>query len=347
MRTIIALALASTAGIAFAKADDSGSAAAAPTTAGAAPAEGQAVNNEGDGDADNGTGESAPTSDKLVPLMDKDKVKAVKAALGGDRVFYDSEEGEGNSAFDKASKAIEEASGKTDSFYGLPLLTREGSESAHITDAKRICVATVGVRDKATSTNGLKAIVAFEAPAIDDFKTDESEAAVNWVAKLIEREATDVAFQGLRAAESLSDLETAVVGIPATVGDIVTTSRESSGLDTDAFDAVWMPFRIGVLRKKMPKVEAALPTKPDIIKSIRSASYAKANPKCTVLEEAGLFVKIAKAMIQAGPQMKDADGKPTPVDMSTVQDWIDNRESLNLGYSEPTVNASDLVGIEF
>lgn len=283
---------------------------------------------------------------KLVPLLDKEKLKSIRTALGGERTFYESKDG--RTAFELTNAAVEAAAGKTIDpesglpFYGLPLVVREGDDAAPITEATRICVATVGVRDKATSTNGFKAIVAFAAPSVADFLESSNEAAKAFIAKLIEREATDVAFSTLRNPDmTLSDLQAAVAGVPATVDDIVTTSRESGGLDTDAFDTLWRPFREGVLKEKAPKIAANLPGKPEVLKAIRSKSYALANAQTRAFEENDIFVKLAKMMIQLGKHFTDKDGKPTPVDVSAIQEYLDERDSLNLAYNVPNLAADD------
>lgn len=306
------------------------------------------------------------TANAIVkPLLDKESLKALRTALGGDRVAFESTvtkttDANGNevettlSAFEQVEKLIGEVAAKTTKdesgpFFGLPLLTRLGDEKIDpIQKAERIVVATVGQRDKASNTNGIKAIVIFAQPTADEFLSDESEAAAGFVTKLIEREASDVAFSGLRGADmTLADLQSAVESIPATVDAIVTVQRASSGLDTEAFDAVWQSFRMGVLKAKQPVLEAALGKKPEIIKALRSKSYALANPVYTDIEKAGAWVKIGRALVAAGGAMLDKEGKPDPVDMSTVESWLDNRDSVHIAYEVPSISAAQLAEINF
>lgn len=297
------------------------------------------------------TGAAVNVNSIVKPLLDKDLLKNLRSALGGDRVAFESTEE--STAYAQVEKLIGEAAGKTTNesgpFYGLPILIRRGSEKVDpIESAARIVVASIGQRDKATSTNGIKAIAIFEQPTAGAFLESTTDEAKNFVVKLIEREASDVAFGGLRGADmTLSDLQTAVESIPATVDGIVTTQRASSGIDTDAFDSVWTSFRIGVLRAKQPTLESALPQKPEIIKSLRSKAFALAHPRCAEIESAGLWVKIGNALIKAGSAMLDKDGKPAPVDMSTVAGWLENRDELVITYEVPTITSEQLAEIDF
>lgn len=295
--------------------------------------------------------EVASSTTNLVPLLDKDKVRAIKAALGGDRVFLmtttiNDESGKPvtKTAYQQAEDLLTKAAAATESFYGLDVLSREGLEESPL-----IVVATVGVRDKVKSINGYKAIVAFSQPSVQDFLESQDVDAINFVAKLIQREATDVQFSGLRQAETLAQMEQAINGVPLDISGIVTTSRESGGgLDTEAFDNMWQAFRQGFLKEKAPALAEMLPQKPEVIKCIRSASYANANPNTKPIEERDFFVRIAKAMIQLAPSFKSKDGKPDPQDASVIQGWLDERATLNLTYKATVTPDSDaLAKIDF
>lgn len=264
----------------------------------------------------------------LAALLDVAKLKAIKQGLGGTRVLIDSTADQ--TAAEIANALLESAASTTENFFGLALLVSEGIE-----DAERICIATLGVRDKETKTDGIKAICAFPLPSVADFLSDP--AAESFIAKLIEREAADVAFGNLRGDKTMAELKTAFAGLPRTVAEIISTSRESgTGLDTDAFDTMWNAFRTGFLKVKMPSLAAALPQKAEVIKAIRSASYALANPDTKAIEERKAFVGIAATMVKMAPAFMDKDGKPAPVDASAIQDWIDNRDTVHIGYKAAT-----------
>lgn len=291
---------------------------------------------------------SANANAKLMPLLDKPKLKVLRDSLGGDRTRFKTTD-EGVTAYEQLESLVLAAMEKTketpesDAFFGLPFLIRQGSESAPITTADEIILATVGVRDKASGVNGIKAIVAFESPSVASFIASETDNVAAFVSKVIERESTDVAFSALRAPDmTLNDLENAVSAMPASVDEIVNTSRDSTGVDTDAFDTLWTSFKAGVLKEKAPKLLAALPTKAEVQKAIRSASYAMANPATRAIEEKGLFVKMATLMIGLAPNFLDDKGQPDPVDPASIQAWLDERATLNLQFTAKTVDADSL-----
>jgi hypothetical protein len=298
--------------------------------------------------------ESNPNA-AIVPLTDKDKIKSIKAALGSDRVSFTTQtikDANGkdvvSTAFEQAEAKLFEAAGKTNSFHGLEVIARDGIETAD-----RIVVATVGVRIKAVgdspAVNGYKAIVAFSQPTVEEFLQSLEESAMDFVRKLIEREATDVQFSQIRQAETIAQLQQAVEGVPQDVSGIVVTSRETgNGLDTDVFDTMWSPFRIGWLKEKAPALVELLPQKPEVIKAIRSKAYALANPKTAAIEERDFFVRIANAMIALAPNFKDKDGKDAPQDTSVIESWLAERDTLALNYKAEIVpDASKLAGLDF
>jgi len=287
----------------------------------------------------------------LFILLDKALLKNLRTALGGDRVSFVTDDE--SSAYEKLEKKLELAAAATTTeesgpFYDVAFVPRMGTEKAPLESANTIMLSTVGVRDKKTSTNGIKAIVAYEVPVAANFLAAESEAAQAFVEKVIERECSDVAFSGLRAADmTLADMERAVKAMPTTVDDIVTTSRETSGVDSDAFDTLWVPFKNSVIKVKSPALLNALPSKPEVQKAMRSASYAKANPATRAGEEANLWAKLLKAMIEIAPKFTDDKGNPTPVDPASMQDWLDERNELELQFAVKTLDDADLAGIEF
>lgn len=295
--------------------------------------------------ATNDTAATPAASGALVPLLDVDKVKSIRSKLG-DRNTFDSDENA--TAFEKANKHLESAASATNAFHGLHIAVGPGLE-----EAPRIVVATVGVRDKGDAKagiparNGYKAIVVMSQPPVTAFLADESEAAKNFVAKLIEREATDVAFSGIRTADSVEELTTVMAGLPDTVAGIVENARVGTGAGQSSFDVMWADFRKGFIKVKYPQLDAVLPQKPIIIAAMKSKSYALANPATKAIEEAGLFVKIANAMRKAAESFKNEEGEVEPLDTTDIGAWIDNRDSVVIDYKVPEVKAADLAGLDF
>lgn len=290
------------------------------------------------------TATASGDSNSFTVVLDADKAKAIRSNLG-DRTYFESDEKE--SALAKAEKHLEAAAAKTDSFYGLNIAIGEGLESA-----SRILVSTVGVRDKGDPSksiparNGYKAIVVMQQPSVADFLASDSEAARAFVAKLIEREATDVQFAGIRAAETVSDLQTVMAGLQIDVESIVENSR-TSGAGDSSFDTMWADFRKGVIKVKFPQVDKLLPSKPEVLKAIKSSAYASANPATKPLEAAGFFAKIGAALVKAGEVWKDDSGVVSPLDTSDIAGWLAERDQTVIDFKIPDVKAEDLAALEF
>lgn len=282
-------------------------------------------------------------SANLEVLLDADKLKKVRGSLGGDRVALENKpagtDAEGKeipavSAFEQMEAIVVKAMKETDEFYGLPVVL-----GGNLEEAARIVIATVGQRDRDSKKNGIKAVVVLAQPTVEEFLASESEAAQAFVAKLIEREATDVAFSGIRAAESLSELETVMAGLPLTVDDIVSTNRAGGSIGDSIFNDHWKDFRAGVIATKYPKIAKALPQKPEFIKALRSSSYAKENPATAGLEEKGYIKRIGELFVMA-VQALDPDS-----DTAIVEGWIKERDTLKLDYGVKAVSTEGLEDI--
>ena len=139
-----------------------------------------------------------------------------------------------------------------------------------------------------------------------------------------------------------------MAGLPDTVAGIVENARQGSEAGASSFDIMWQDFRRGFIKVKYPALAAALPQKPDIVKAIKSKSYALANPATKPIEENNLFVKIAEAMIKAAANgLKNEDGSVEILDTSDMAVWLEERESVNIEYKVPEIKASDLAGFDF
>lgn len=278
------------------------------------------------------TGDAAMNENPDGPLgylADKTKIKAIHDALGcggSTRRIVDS--------LEEAVNIIDEAGKKTNMFAGLPVEIAEGAEF----DGKRVVIATLGTRLKEgpnAGTNAIKAILVFPQPTVDSFLADARE----FVAKLVEREATDTQFGQLRSAATLNELRQYLKQIPVDVAEVISSSQ-SSAMDTSAFDDFWTTFR-GIFLKQYPKFEPFIPGKPIVLKALRSASYAAANPATKELEGKGYWVKIGGMFVTALKGMTDKEGKPMNLDTSTIESWLADRETTKLTYNDGATPSAD------
>ena len=291
----------------------------------------------------------------LTPIIDKDVIKAIKTAIGGDRKEYPTHEA--------ALEALQAGMEKTNSYAGLPVISYR--EEA-FTDEMVAIVACIGVRVKEQAarketledgtikeipaipaTNGIRGILIFPMPTLDAFLGDE--VGKNWVNKLREREAADVGFSGIRAAESVLSLCNAVGRMPITVEAI---SRESNAnsIDTSLFDDNWQAFKDAFVAKNQAfAADGMFPAKPLWLKAIRSKSFAAEHPSTKALEERGYIVTIANLFVKTLKAAKHPETKePLNLDTSTIEGWILDREKLDLSTgAKPDASALDNLALNF
>lgn len=262
----------------------------------------------------------------LAPLTDETKVTAIKKALVASRKTY------ANLA--DALAALTTADGATDHFYGLPVgivgydTTSDEVDSA-IYEGMSAVLGWVGSKgDEAKGkASGVKAIVLYPMPTVESFLA--SDKGKEWIAKVAEKEVGLVAFRNFRDAATLEEFQAGIAKTPKTVDEYVAEhARGAAGVDTETFDATWPGLRI-YLKNKQPLLHKALPTKPEVIKAIRSAAYAVAEyPK---LEEAGVFVRLAQTCIGAAKSNVDEKTKvANPLPTDSIESWIANRDSVTI-----------------
>jgi hypothetical protein len=208
-------------------------------------------------------------------------------------------------------------------------------------------IAIVGARKEETGADGkkrgvvgIKGVAFFPIPTLDTFLSDEQGR--DWLVKIAEKEAAHVIFRPLRSAESLEELDTAA--LPSSVAAIVMSSR-ADALDTDWLDAVWPMAREG-LKLKAPKLYEALPKqKAELVKCLRSKSYAEG--AYSVLEGANAFTgALAAFLMKAGELNKAEDGTSDPIDTSELTRWLDARDETNLAIPKPA-DYSAIAGQDF
>ena len=277
-----------------------------------------------------GTQEAPETGATLAALTDETKVNAIKKVLPA-RKRYDS--------IADAIAALTKAAGETDNFYGLPIAIQgqdaDGNVDESVYESMGAIVARVNAKgDEAKGKeSGIKGIVVFPVPTLDSLIGDESGKA--WLDKIAEKEAALVIFRSFREASTLDEFNAGVAKSPKTMAELIAQhTRGAAGLDTETFDATWPGLRT-FLKKKQPNLDKALPQKAEVIKCIRSASYANSDPDTAKLESAGVFVKLAQTCIAAAQSNKnDKTGEANPLDTSAIQSWLDGRDSLEIKKAE-------------
>lgn len=301
LRSILLGSLSLTSGIAFAPEGDAGGTGSAPSTP--APVNGAT----------------------LAPLTDETKVTELKKAMSS-RTRY--------STLAEAVAAFQKAGAATDNFYGLPTGIVGFDEATQeidsaIYEGQNAVLGYVGSKaDEAKGkSSGVKAIVLYPVPSLESILA--SDEGKKWLDKTAEKEASLVIFRNFRDAATLDEFQAGIAKTPKGVDELVAAhTREGAGLDTDTFDATWTGMRL-FLKANQPAIAKALPAKPEIVKSIRSASYAAENFE--PLETAGVFTKLAQAMINAAKANVDTKtNTPNPLDTSAIESWVANRDSLDL-----------------
>lgn len=274
--------------------------------------------------------EALATGATLAPLTDETKVNAIKKALPA-RKRYDS--------IESAIAALQKAAGETENFYGLPVAIQGQGEDGDVdesvyTDMSAIIARVNAKGDEAKGKeSGIKGIVVFPVPTLDSIIGDETGKA--WLDKTMEKEAALVIFRSFRDSSTLDEFMSGVAKSPKTMAELIAQhTRGAAGLDTETFDATWPGLRT-FLKKKQPNLDKALPQKAEVIKCIRSASYARSIPETAKLEEAGVFVKLAQTCIAAAASNTNEKTKePNPLDSSAIQSWLDGRDTLEIKRAE-------------
>lgn len=252
----------------------------------------------------------------------EDAISAIKKAVGGGKesmrtVYVELEKAK--AAFN-AAKAIAEAEGVAAFAQADELLTGEGMLPV---------VAVVGVRERNEKTgkfdSGIRSVIMFAMPTANAF-IGHNETSQAWVEKIIEKEAAHVFFRRLRNADSAESLSAAFDGSPHDV-DTYVAEYVGEGLDTDAFDAIWPGFR-KLLTEKLPALVKLLPGKGEVLKAIRSKIYAEGDAELSPLEAQGIFKFIAESMIKAGQSATNAAGELDPIDTSSIESWLAERDTF-------------------
>lgn len=215
------------------------------------------------------------------------------------------------------------------------------------TDGTKVAVSFLGVRglkdESGKDTDGARALVVMPLHPIDAIMADDSGAA--WLWKIAEKEASHVAFRGLRnvAPElGIDALAQAAQAMPLAVSDYVDESSNEE-TDTSAFDALWKTFRKLLSQNPgtAPLVKE-LPNKPEVIKSIRSKAYAIEN--YDTLENIGAFVWLASTLATMIDQLAE-ESDDVQIDSAQIRAWVGGRDTKVFQMARRTVG--DLSAVNF
>jgi hypothetical protein len=283
------------------------------------------------GNADSGA--TSATATLISIITDPKQIESIKDFIPDRKTFATPEE---------AVAALTDAAGKTSNFFGLPVaIAGMNPDNTLNTDAYKgalATLATVGARvkdAKGKALIGIRGIVMFPIPTVETFLA-AGESGANFVAKVIEKEAALMAFRPLRDPATHEAFIRAVGEVPTTVDNYLTENARTGGGGDATFDALWKDLRDS-LKVNYDALVRQLPTKAEVVKCIRSASYA--NETQPALESRGIFVKLANMVIKGA-----AKAQPTPLDTTGISDWLAGRDTLNLGTGKPT--ADDLAALD-
>lgn len=191
--------------------------------------------------------------------------------------------------------------------------------------ADRVGVSLMTVKQKAAT--GVRALVVYPMPSVDAYMNDSNGS--DWLTKVADKETSHVAFRHLRnvaETDSLAMLYSTAGRMPVTVDAYAQETREG-GLDASSFNEVWGDLRKAI-NQRLPEIGKALPQRAEVIKAIRSKSYA-IEAGYADLERRSIFVFIAQKAIELIDRTNEADAA-SELETSEIESWVAGRETLNL-----------------
>lgn len=260
----------------------------------------------------------------LNVLTNETSIDSITKALGASRKVYTN--------IADALVTLGAAAEATESFHGLPValvgVDGEGNaDPAVYNDSVMVVVATVGTRVDGTAKkiNGLKGIVVFPMPTLESYLANDDGRT--WLEKIAEKESAHVAFRAFREADSEEAFLDGVTRAPQSVEDFVTGATRSDAVDDETFSLVWKALRLR-LGKEKAALAKLIPTKPEVVKAIRSAVYAASeHPE---LESKGVFKWLANLVI--------VGAKAEKLDTSSIESWLAGRDTFVITKAKPTEN---------
>lgn len=294
----------------------------------------------------------------LWPSTDANRINAMKKALNagtdsrGSRRVFDTYEA-ARAAFDAIAKEadgaipmldVSEVERNAHAFEPetITWTDEDGDHSVELTPAA--VIGFIGQQRKKPGEEdgetGIMAVALFPLPSVEAF----IYGARPWVEKIIEKEIGLVAFRRLRQAESLEELMAAVEQQPVLVGEYTAAHAREGGVDLSTLKTIWSGWR-SWLKEQAAPLAAALPTRAQVVKALRSKSYALADPETVEIEKAGLWEMIGKSLIHIANSWEDKEGNSDPQDAAMFEEWLTGRDTLALEYRTAEKDYSKLGGI--
>lgn len=210
----------------------------------------------------------------------------------------------------------------------LPTIIHGAQEDGSVdwTDYAGHDIYVINLRNKG---KGSRAIVVQPAPTIPTVLS--AEEAKGWVKDLLQ---TQVAHKMVRTLRAPSGDASAPITaehiqqIPLTIADYVATLRLGGAAKLWNENSKRLIDQMG---KALPAFAQLKITKEFLRKAIESSEFARMiYPD---FEKAGVFVKMASSLVQYG----EKNGS----DVSLVQSWIDNRDSVSIAQANSAVDLDD------
>lgn len=275
---------------------------------------------------------ATPASTRLKFIVGEDATSEFKKHMRS-YAYFDSPE-ELTAKVNEIAKKTENFGGLATDFRGFEYDAEKGEyvlmDPAPYADSVSV-LAYVGGQAKDSAGKAqpvIKGVLAFGIPTVES----ALNGAPDLVSKVLGKEFRHVYFRNFRDAESREAWEAgsaaAPVGIEAFAASHARTAAEEQGDET--FDAIWTPLR-RTWGKEQKALVDALPSKAEIVKAIRSKSYAQGvYPE---LESKNIFIMVAATVV------KIAKSQETPLDVSGILAWVQSRETTHIAFKTADFDA--------
>lgn len=265
----------------------------------------------------------------LTPAYGEEAFAAINAhfAKGKTRKAFESID----SAMEALSSLVSDEKVATyDLPYSIVGLSEDGTVDESVYTGSAAVLAQVRARVQIPGENKkvevIKAFVVFPVPTLETIIA-AGEQGSDFIETVLEKEFALTAFRGWREFDTADEFVQQVSGAPRTLADYLTSSSGNT-VDTSTFDDLWPDFRAALQKdyKKLWDMLAIL-GKGNILKAIRSQSYAESNPDAAPLEANNIFTGMADQLIK----LASAEG----LDTSALEGWVAKRGEVDLVYTAP------------